>query len=78
MQCLKVKPKWTYIQDGFKKKQKKTLTWFYLSVADQIQADMNESLQSILRKGLGLYRLNVWRSPAYITREKSFHWKIQL
>ncbi len=39
------------------KKKKKTWTWFYLSVADQIQADMNESLQSILRKGLGLYRL---------------------
>lgn len=74
--CLKVTPKLTYIQDGLL--EKKARTWFYLSVADRIQWDINESLQLILRKGLGLYWLNVWRSPAYITREKSFHWKIQL
>lgn len=33
------------------------------------EADMNTSLQAILRKGWGLCRQSDWRSPAYVTRE---------
>lgn len=36
-----------------------------------IEANLNVSLQSIVRKGQGLSGLNYQRNPVYITREKS-------
>jgi len=39
-------------------------TWFYPLVVDWMEADLNVSLQWIVRTGQGLSRLNDWRSAA--------------
>ncbi len=42
--------------------------WFYLSVVDYMEADLNVSL--IVRKRQSLSGQNDWRRPVYVTREK--------
>lgn len=44
---------------------------FKPSTVNWMEADLNVSLLTIVRKGRGLSRLNDWRSPACFTREKS-------
>lgn len=56
--------------DYRKRKKCRAGIWF-ASVVDRLEADLNVSLQLIVRKGLGLSGLNDWRGPAHITRERS-------
>lgn len=46
-------------------------TWFYPLIVDWKEEDLNVNFQLIVRKLWGLNWLNDWRSPAYVTREKS-------
>lgn len=46
-------------------------TWFYALVFDWIEADLNASLQQIVR---GFYGRNDWTSMVYVNREKSVVW----
>lgn len=48
-------------------------TWFYPWAVDRIEADLNTSLRSIVRKDQGDLE-NDGKSPEYITREKYAIW----
>lgn len=69
------------ITDSQKTNKRRAETWFYLPGVDwmsrcgrhskKMEAELNASLQGMIRKGRGLNTLHDWRSPAYVIREKS-------
>lgn len=54
-----------------KEKHCRAETWFNPLVVGWMEAALNVSLQSIVRKVQDLSRLNDWSSPALVTKHKS-------